>query len=251
MPSRFWKASGNALLPSSNVLAVSTVWTPASFGSNLAVWYDISDISTLFQDTAGTTPVTADGQTVKRINDKSGNGYNATYSTGWVYHANSGKPYLAMDNVAGFVSPSGTVFADANGQFSEWVVANLSNNGNNWLISGLFGNLLLANPALNRDQAYVNGSGGNINSDLKTGVSLNTSYVFSGICTGNGSSGTIEVFVDNVGDGSTAYTGTPVTSDTLHFGDTAGGQFYGAWIAKGDQSASRSNAQTYGAGLHP
>lgn len=44
-------------------------------------WYDPSDISTLFQDTAGTTPVTATGQTVARINDKSGRGNHLTQAT--------------------------------------------------------------------------------------------------------------------------------------------------------------------------
>lgn len=44
------------------------------------VWYDIGDVSTLFQDPAGTIPVTAVGQTVGRILDKSGNNAHATQS---------------------------------------------------------------------------------------------------------------------------------------------------------------------------
>jgi hypothetical protein len=44
-------------------------------------WFDPSDLSTLFQDTAGTTPVTAAGQSVARINDKSGRGNHATQAT--------------------------------------------------------------------------------------------------------------------------------------------------------------------------
>lgn len=44
-------------------------------------WFDPSDLSTLFQDTAGTTPVTVAGQSVARINDKSGRGNHATQST--------------------------------------------------------------------------------------------------------------------------------------------------------------------------
>ena len=44
-------------------------------------WYDPADLNTLFQDTAGTIPVTASGQTVARINDKSGNGNHATQAT--------------------------------------------------------------------------------------------------------------------------------------------------------------------------
>lgn len=44
-------------------------------------WYDPSDLSTMFQDSAGTTPVTATGQTVARINDKSGRGNHLTQAT--------------------------------------------------------------------------------------------------------------------------------------------------------------------------
>ena len=44
-------------------------------------WFDPSDLSTLFQDAAGTTPVTAAGQSVARINDKSGRGNHATQAT--------------------------------------------------------------------------------------------------------------------------------------------------------------------------
>ena len=49
--------------------------------SEPGLWYDFGDLSTLFQDTAGTTPVTAAGQSVARINDKSGRGNHATQST--------------------------------------------------------------------------------------------------------------------------------------------------------------------------
>lgn len=44
-------------------------------------WYDPSDLTTLFQDTAGTTPITTPGQVVARINDKSGQGNHATQAT--------------------------------------------------------------------------------------------------------------------------------------------------------------------------
>lgn len=44
-------------------------------------WYDPSDFSTMFQDDAGTTPVTAVEQPVGLILDKSGNGNHATQST--------------------------------------------------------------------------------------------------------------------------------------------------------------------------
>jgi hypothetical protein len=45
------------------------------------VWYDPSDFSTLFQDSAGTTPVTAVEQQVGLMLDKSGRGNHASQST--------------------------------------------------------------------------------------------------------------------------------------------------------------------------
>jgi hypothetical protein len=61
----------------------SVAFSPVSLfaASEPGVWYDPSDLTTMFQDTAGTTPVTTPGQTVARINDKSGRGNNATQAT--------------------------------------------------------------------------------------------------------------------------------------------------------------------------
>lgn len=44
-------------------------------------WYDPTDLSTMFQDSTGTTPVTAVEQPVGRILDKSGNANHATQAT--------------------------------------------------------------------------------------------------------------------------------------------------------------------------
>jgi len=49
--------------------------------SEQGAWYDPSDLSTLFQDSAGTTPVTTAGQPVGRMLDNSGNGNHATQAT--------------------------------------------------------------------------------------------------------------------------------------------------------------------------
>lgn len=38
--------------------------------SGLLSWYDFADASTLYQDTARTSPITADGQTIKGVTDK-------------------------------------------------------------------------------------------------------------------------------------------------------------------------------------
>lgn len=54
----------------------AVVWTPAELftGGTLGAWYDPSDTSTLFQNFTATTPVTANGDPVARMQDKSGNG---------------------------------------------------------------------------------------------------------------------------------------------------------------------------------
>lgn len=47
-------------------------------GGKQGIWLDPSDLSTMFQDTAGSQPVTADGDPVGLMLDKSGNGNHAT-----------------------------------------------------------------------------------------------------------------------------------------------------------------------------
>lgn len=65
------------------------------------VWYDPSDLSTLFQDSAGTTPVTDVDQPVGRMLDKSGNGNHAVQATSasrpLLKREGSGRYYLLFD----------------------------------------------------------------------------------------------------------------------------------------------------------
>jgi hypothetical protein len=51
------------------------------FSSDTGGWWDPSDMSTLYQNSAGTTPVTAADQSVGRIDDKSGNGNHLLQAT--------------------------------------------------------------------------------------------------------------------------------------------------------------------------
>jgi len=58
-------------------------FSPASLfaGGAEGAWYDPSDLSTLFQDSAGTTPVTTAGQPVGRMLDNSGRANHAVQAT--------------------------------------------------------------------------------------------------------------------------------------------------------------------------
>ena len=80
-------------------------------------WYDPSDLTTMFQDRAGTTPVTADGQTVGKILDKSGRGNHAVaptdaarplYKTDGTYH------WLQFDGVDDSLSTAAIDFTATN-----------------------------------------------------------------------------------------------------------------------------------------
>lgn len=60
------------------------IWTPAALFakySGVGGYWDWTDIATLSQDSAGTTPVTASGQPVGRTLDKSGQGNHVIQST--------------------------------------------------------------------------------------------------------------------------------------------------------------------------
>ena len=70
-----------------------SVFSPVSLfaAGEQGYWLDPSDFSTMFQDTAGATPVTAVGQSVRRWLDKSGRGNHFTQSS------TSNAPILQQD----------------------------------------------------------------------------------------------------------------------------------------------------------
>lgn len=70
-------------------------------------WYDPSDLATLFQDAAGTIPVTADGDPVGLMLDKSGNGHHASQSTTAakpVYRTDGMLHWLEFDGVDDYMA---------------------------------------------------------------------------------------------------------------------------------------------------
>lgn len=81
-------------------------------GGEQGFWYDPSDFSTLFQDAAGTTPVTALGQPVGLVLDKSGRGNHATQSTALsrptLQQDSTGRYYLSFDGTDDFLSVPGS-----------------------------------------------------------------------------------------------------------------------------------------------
>lgn len=103
-------------LRSSNPDLADKKYIAAMFASGeQGAWYDPSDLSTMYQDAAGTIPVTAVGQPVGKILDKSGRGNHATQGTTTsrptLQQDASGKYYLSFDGVDDYLSTGSIDFS--------------------------------------------------------------------------------------------------------------------------------------------
>jgi len=102
-------------------------FSPASLfaGGTEGAWYDPSDLTTLFQDSAGTTPVTTAGQPVGKMLDKSGNGNHVAQAISAkrpTYTEGSGLAWLAFDGVDDAMEIQNAAFSFTGDQ-SVWVAA--------------------------------------------------------------------------------------------------------------------------------
>ncbi|MCZ4343146.1 hypothetical protein O4H52_16125 [Sphingomonadaceae bacterium G21617-S1] len=91
---------------------------PASLFANgeQGAWYDPSDLSTMFQDPAGTIPAVVDGA-IGLIRDKSGHGNHASQSTAAskpTLRQSGGLYYLEFDGVDDFLSTNAIDFSSTN-----------------------------------------------------------------------------------------------------------------------------------------
>lgn len=96
-------------------LLASTLTTPASLFKlgEVGVWYDPSDLTTVFQDSAGTVPGAVD-QPVGMIKDKSGNGKHATQSVAAnrpILRKSGAYYYLEFDGTNDFLVTSSINFS--------------------------------------------------------------------------------------------------------------------------------------------
>lgn len=151
--------------------AIRAAFSPSSlFAANEpGVWFDPSDLSTLYQDAAGTVPVTGVEQPVGRILDKSGRGFHATQATATsrpvLRQDGNGKHYLYFDGVDDFlVTPTITPGTDKAQVFagvrklgnSQGIVLETSSN-----LTSKDGTIAVQAPgALTNSYRFVQGGGG-------------------------------------------------------------------------------------------
>lgn len=87
-----------------NVAAMGGPFTPAALGPS--GWYDPSDLSSMWQESAGTTPAAVDSP-VGKMNDKSGNNNHVTQATSTkrpILRQTGALYYLEFDGVDDFLS---------------------------------------------------------------------------------------------------------------------------------------------------
>jgi hypothetical protein len=247
-----------------NAIASSIIkrsFTPLSLFSlgEQGAWYDPSDLSTLFQDSVGTTPVTAVGQPVGRMLDKSGRGNTATQATTTnrptLQQDPSGQYYLKFDGVDdGMVTTSinftatdkVSVFAglrklsdSALGMFVELSASTTTNNGT----------FYVAAPSSASDRYSFNSKGTTLVNALRVGFAAPVTSILTCI----GSIGT-DVCRISVNSTSTSTTTTDQGTGTygnypLYIGRRGGvsspfnGHFYGL-IIRGVESTVTEIAST-------
>jgi hypothetical protein len=104
---------------------VKRSWSPTSLGSNLYAWFDASDISTLYQDSARTTAVTTNGDPVGSWGDKSGNSRHLSQGT-----SGSRPTYTSSGTSLSFDGTDDTMTRAMNlGDFTLFLVAKVDSAG--------------------------------------------------------------------------------------------------------------------------
>jgi hypothetical protein len=199
-----------SVIPQSEV----SVITPVFSNGELGVFFDPSDEATLFKDTAGTVPVTADGDLVALMRDKSGNNNHATQSDSSsrpAFRTNGTLSWLESSGTQGFEFPSVSLASDAVDSMSAVMVtggagayrAIWSGRG-----SSTAGDIIYATNG--NDWEYWSGDGANFNSKLGTRtVNLNEAVT---IHTSRSSNGNKSIDAD----------GTVVSDTGVTVGTTSG-----------------------------
>ena len=223
-------------------------WTPADLftGGEAGFWFDFSDMSTLWQDAAGTVPVTAVSQRIGRINDKSGNGNDveqASASAQPLYTESSGlgrsywdgNDVMSMDTSAttmSFLHKDGGVFFGAS-------VAPYGANPN--ALYGILGNNAVNSTKIGVCLLYDDRSASAYNDALRAQVTrgVSSSYVYDFTSANNvfpavtkstafiniPSAGPLESYIDNASTGTTTKANTESTADASYWFDIGAAGF--------------------------
>lgn len=182
------------------------------------LWYDPSDWSTLFQDSAGTTPVTAVGDPVGLILDKSGNGYHASQATA------INRPTLSQDANGKYR----LLFNGTNSRMSTAAI-DLSSKNTLTIIAGV-----------NKESDAASG----IIAEFSANASTNNGAFY--LLASNGSAANYRVLIKGVNTASA--TPTVAAPDVSVFSATATLAAIGAFLVRRDAAQITNSAFDFGVG---
>ena len=233
-------------------------WTPLQLflAGEQGFWFDPSDISTLFQDAAGTIPVTADGDPVGLMLDKSGNGNHASQSVSGarpVYRTDGVLHWLEFDGVDDVLTNMATRTIGA-------FTISVAHRETNRKISSLYS---MGSSSSNRLQAHLPYSDGNYYFDTAdaTGGRINGTWplaVGDDAVTAHyrKANDVVEARINGTTVGTVTIDST-VTSDVVSIGRSEynksnyyAGRVYGFAIVFADKSEDVSQLESYLASLN-
>jgi len=205
--------------------------SPAQFG-NLRLWLDAGDLTTLYQDTGGSTAVTATGQSVGRWSDKSGNGYHVTANSSPYATVNytgiNGNRAIYFNGGQGWFANSSIPYGGS--PYSVYMVFKYTTSGNYArIIDGASDAIFMMrmNPSNNMD--IMPGNGGSwISTITSIGTYVNVSALAVGTNTGNSSNG-LTFYMDGTNQGASV-NGAGASSTGIHIGGSRYG--YTGFIAE-------------------
>ena len=120
-----------ALNMNTNPISNAGTISESTYVSNMVLWFDAADTTTLFQDGGGATPVTANNQNVYLWKDKSVFATNATIATGIpksAYNAQNSKNGIAFNNNSGFQFSSANMPGGTSSNATYFFVAQQATN---------------------------------------------------------------------------------------------------------------------------
>jgi hypothetical protein len=204
--------------------------------AGLVVWHDASDASTLFQDSALTTPANADNDPVGGWKDKSGNGRTATQTTAGKrpllkLAIRNGLPglrfddtddYLSLAKITAFATEASVFAVSTSAKATEYRTLEFENDGTNphrFILRHMAGG--------DQYHFYTSHSGGNVQDNIAVGnglaiwggVATEGASVFSHKNTTIGAGGAIGTFASGGANGPVYGAGDDGTGTAFLNGD--------------------------------
>lgn len=222
-----------------------------------AAWYDPADLTTLFQDSAGTTPVTANNDPVGKILDKSGNGNHliqAGASDRPLYKTSGGLHWLEFDGASDYLSIVSMTATDGSGHHCSAAAVYFDTiTGTQIAVDMDIGGAGRLSQCLRHNggtlESVAFNTAGSVFVDSAGSITATTPAVLSQLT----ADAAVEMFLNGTGNGSTAITGTMQSgSSVLTLGANStisslmDGRIYGViHLARKWTAAEKINIEAY------